>query len=142
MSFCFLFRSVFFDFKEETSVKDIKTYRYVVPDKYYRSPVEYPENECYCLEDDIKAECGWNGVLEIYGCQRLSKGAPVVMSAPYFHHGDQHIRDIINLDVVKKDLNDEKYGTYLDIEPVINILEFDENCEKNGKLLSIILKNE
>jgi hypothetical protein len=45
------------------------------------------------------------------------------MSAPYFHHGDEHIRKLINLDVDKNDLNDEKYGTYLDIEPVINAIK-------------------
>jgi hypothetical protein len=55
-------------------------------------------------------------------CERISKGAPVLMSAPYFTHGDQHIRDLINLKIDKKDLTDEKYGTYLDIEPVNNIL--------------------
>jgi hypothetical protein len=42
------------------------------------------------------------------------------MSAPYFTYGDQHIRDLINLKIDKKDLTDENYGTYLDIEPVNN----------------------
>jgi hypothetical protein len=51
----------------------------------------------------------------------MSKGAPVMMSAPYFYHGDEYIRKLINLNVDKNDLTDEKYGTYLDIEPVINI---------------------
>ncbi len=130
---CALFRSVFFDFKEETSVKDIKTHRYVVPHAYFQGPIKYPENECYCLDQNVKEECNWNGVLDISNCQRMSKGAPVIMSAPYFHHGDEHIRELVNLNVDKKDLTDEKYGTYLDIEPVINILEFDKNCEKNRK---------
>jgi hypothetical protein len=121
MSFCFLFRSVFFDFKEETSVKDIKTYRYVVPHEYYQSPIKYPQNECYCIDENVTEGCKWNGVLDVSNCLRLSKGAPVIMSAPYFNYGDQHIRDLINLKVDKKDLTDEKYGTYLDIEPVINI---------------------
>jgi hypothetical protein len=49
----------------------------------------------------------------------MSKGAPVIMSAPYFHHGDQHIRDSINLKP-NKTLNDENYGTFLDVEPVVN----------------------
>jgi hypothetical protein len=114
------FRAVFFDFKEETSVKDIKTYRYVIPHQYFQSPLIYPENECYCLDSNITAECNWNGVLDVSNCERISKGAPVLMSAPYFTYGDQHIRDLINLKIDKKDLTDENYGTYLDIEPVNN----------------------
>jgi hypothetical protein len=56
----------------------------------------------------------------------MSKGAPVIMSAPYFHHGDERIRKMVNLNVDKNDLNDDKYGTYLDVEPVINATKNDK----------------
>lgn len=117
------FRTVYFKYEKETSVRDIDTYRFWVPDDYFESAVKNPKNRCYCLETNdalVNESCKTNGVLDISNCALMGKGAPVVMSAPYFLHGDKELRDKINLRNPKELIN-ENYGTFLDIEPVNTI---------------------
>lgn len=63
-------------------------------------------------------KCDINGALEISHCLRVSRGAPVQVSAPYFLYGDQYLRDNIRLKAPKP-LDLENYGSYLDIDPVL-----------------------
>ena len=118
---------MFFKFWKETSIRDIDTYRYKIPDEYYYSPERREENACYCIEDSLE-KCNTNGLLDISRCFRRTYGAPIVMSSPYFLHGDTNLTRF-KLDS-KKELNDENYGTYLDIEPVClnQNLYLDPNC--------------
>ena len=111
-----IFRTVFFYYSSETSVKDIDTYRFVVPEDYFKSPVDRKENMCYCTK--TKEECATDttaGILDISNCF-IANGAPIIMSAPHFSHGSQFLKDRVGLEESGTDMN---YGTYLDVEPVI-----------------------
>ena len=109
-------RSMFFKYLEPSKVRGIKTLRYYTPKESFESPLQYRPNSCYCLKKNIN-ECFTNGILKISHCLRVSRGAPVIISSPYFMGGDQHLRDDIKL-IAPKPLTFDNYATYIDVEPV------------------------
>ena len=114
-----LSRSMFFKYLETTKVKGIRTLRFFTPPEVYESPLNYKPNSCYCLKNNI-SDCNTDGGAEISHCLGVSRGAPVVVSLPYFLRGADYLRDDINL-VPPKPLDYENYGTILDIEPVLRL---------------------
>lgn len=98
-------------------MRGINTYRYVVPKEFFENPIKYPNNICYCTSDDIE-KCKVDGLLDISQCDRRTFGAPIVMSAPYYYDGDEKLQ---NKYKPKLALNNDNYGTYVDVEPVFRI---------------------
>ena len=105
-------------------MKGIHTYRFKVDDSFYKSPAEDEDNSCYCVGDyknlNDYPKCKRRGLLDISHCFRKSIGGPIVMSYPYFKHTDGLEKQFHTELKPTMELNDENYGTYLDIEPVYN----------------------
>ena len=108
---------MFFKYWKESEVQGINTLRFVVPKEYFQSPLINKDNECYCIENDLK-DCDRNGLLEISRCWRRTYGAPIVMSEPYYNHGDEYLRTQFKTQLNHKTVDDDNYGTYIDVEPV------------------------
>jgi len=45
-----VFRSVYLVYERDSEVRGIKSYRYTIPDSFYTSPADSPENACYCTK--------------------------------------------------------------------------------------------
>ncbi|CAG2104540.1 unnamed protein product [Medioppia subpectinata] len=113
-----LCRSVYFKYWKESEVQDIDTYRFRVPQEYFQCPLVNKDNTCYCNRPNITL-CNRNGMLDISHCQYRSFGAPIIMSSPYWNNGDPTLRTQFKSELKPlKELNDDNYGTYLDIEPI------------------------
>ncbi|CAG2110749.1 unnamed protein product [Medioppia subpectinata] len=111
-----LCRSVYFKYWKESEVQDIDTYRFRVPQEYFQCPLVNEDNTCYCNRN--VSLCNRNGMIEIAHCQYRSLGAPIMMSSPYWNNGDPTLRTQFKSELKPpKELNDDNYGTYLDIEP-------------------------
>ncbi|XP_054163071.1 platelet glycoprotein 4-like [Oppia nitens] len=120
-------RTVYFKYWKESSVQDIDTYRFRIPQEYYASPLKVKGNMCYCIKErkDNK-ECDRSCTLDISRCWRRSIGAPIIMSAPYWvnglHNGEDLRKQVGNKGLTSKlEYNDENFDTYLDIEPLTGI---------------------
>jgi len=45
-----IYRSVYLTYERDTEVRGIKAYRYTIPDIFYTSPADAPENACFCTK--------------------------------------------------------------------------------------------
>ncbi len=63
------YRSFYFVYESEVTVRDIKLYRFTAPDEVYRSGDVYPPNKGFC----VPPGCLPTGLLNISRCQPLSK---------------------------------------------------------------------
>lgn len=97
-------------------MRDITTYRFVVPKEYFENPKDNKNNECYYYDEGSRFT---RGLLNIAFCDRRSLGAPIYMSEPFFIHADEKLRRQFKHELKPDlELNDENYGTFIDIEPV------------------------
>uniref|UniRef100_A0A671QXD6 Lysosome membrane protein 2-like n=1 Tax=Sinocyclocheilus anshuiensis TaxID=1608454 RepID=A0A671QXD6_9TELE len=78
-----LCRSIHMRFEKEVELKGIPAYRFTPPRDVLASGKNNPENEGFCV---TPKKCLDDGVLDVSVCR---KGAPVVMSFPHFHLGDE-----------------------------------------------------
>lgn len=85
-----LCRSLDFAFDSETEVRDVKTYRFVVPKWTLEDPRINTDNQCYCLDADPE-DCPHAGLISLSGCRN---GAPIMMSTPYFLDGFDEYRKL------------------------------------------------
>ncbi|XP_075061374.1 platelet glycoprotein 4 [Mixophyes fleayi] len=104
-------RSIYGIFEKEYMQKGIKLYRFIVPSKALASPVENPDNHCYCTEMELSRNCTAAGVLDLRSCQG---GKPVFLSLPHFLHASQFLVD----SVIGLKPNEEEHQTFVDVEPV------------------------
>lgn len=87
--------------------------QFSVPDKFFKSPKNEPENSCFCTHQDGLDHplCATDGLLDISRCK---KGAPIVLSAPHFYKGDYRLQEnVLGLEPEKS-----RHETFLEIEPV------------------------
>ncbi|XP_038056908.1 platelet glycoprotein 4-like isoform X2 [Patiria miniata] len=103
-------RSINAVFDEETSVRDIPTWRYVGPPSAFANATENPSNAGFCTPSP--EFCLPSGLLNISNCQH---NAPIVMSLPHFLYCDKEkVIDLVH-GVVP---NQEEHQTFFDIEPM------------------------
>ena len=98
-----LCRSIYFEYKEETIIRQLEMYRYGMPLSLLANS---KENECYCTD---KFTCR-NQMADLAPCK---KGAPMILSYPHFYLANQE--DIDSIDGLNP--NKELHETYIDIEP-------------------------
>jgi len=143
-----VYRSVYLTYERDTEVRGIKAYRYTLPDIFYTSPADAPENACYCtkagqfdlnefnakfLKEHINSDDPKNFVelknlykksfppqCRLNGILDIShcKKAPVIVSAPHFYKGDPLL--VHSVEGLKPDAS--KHKTYVDIEPRTGIV--------------------
>ncbi|XP_041113446.1 platelet glycoprotein 4 isoform X2 [Polyodon spathula] len=107
-------RSVVAEYESSRVLKGIPVYRFMLPPKTFASPVDNPENRCYCTDTQITRNCTTAGILDISGCK---EGMPIFISLPHFLYGSEDLQE--SIDGLKP--NDEEHSTFLDVEPVTGV---------------------
>ncbi|KAG1962712.1 lysosome membrane protein 2 isoform X2 [Pimephales promelas] len=106
-----LCRSIHMRFEKEVEVKGIPAYRFTPPRAVLASGKNNPDNEGFCLTPN---KCLDDGVLDVSVCR---KGAPVVMSFPHFHLGDEKYANAIEgISPVH-----EHHQAFLDLNPTMGM---------------------
>lgn len=106
-----LCRSIHMRFEKEVEVKGIPAYRFTPPRAVLASGTNNPENEGFCL---TPKKCLDDGVLDVSVCRQ---GAPVVVSFPHFHLGDEkYVQAVEGLSPVH-----EQHQTFLDLNPTMGV---------------------
>ncbi|KAF4079982.1 hypothetical protein AMELA_G00184380 [Ameiurus melas] len=103
-------RSVSAEFEANLDLMGITVYRYMLPPQTFASPVDNPDNRCYCTDKETTRNCTIAGVLDIKPC----KGASVFISLPHFLHGSKELLELVH----GLNPDPEEHSTYLDVEPV------------------------
>ncbi|XP_053506765.1 platelet glycoprotein 4 [Ictalurus furcatus] len=117
-------RSVLAEFEGTVDLKGITVYRYMLPPQTFASPVDNPDNLCYCTNKETTRNCTIAGVLDIKPC----KGAPVFISLPHFLHGSKELLELVH----GLNPNPEEHSTYLDVEPLTGFtLRFAKRLQLN-----------
>ncbi|XP_038597049.1 platelet glycoprotein 4 [Tachyglossus aculeatus] len=104
-------RSIYANFESEMNLKGIPIYRFVLPRLAFASPVENPDNYCFCTEKIISKNCTSAGVLDISSCKQKK---PVYISLPHFLHASPDVSEPLE----GLNPNQEEHQTYLDVEPI------------------------
>lgn len=106
-------RSLFLDFERESAVRGIPTYKFAVPNRFFKAPANDGGNACFCTQPEGLRHplCSTDGVLDISKCR---KGAPILLSAPHFYGGDP----VLRINVTGLAPQKAKHETFLEIEPV------------------------
>ncbi|XP_010890889.3 platelet glycoprotein 4 [Esox lucius] len=102
-------RSVSAVYEDSLDLKGIEVYRFKLPPLTLASPLENPDNMCYCTDPVVTRNCTMAGVLDISSF----RGVPVYISLPHFLHGSPNLVDAIQ----GLRPNDEQHFTFLDVEP-------------------------
>ncbi|TST22530.1 Platelet glycoprotein 4 [Bagarius yarrelli] len=117
-------RSVSAEFEGSQDLKGITVYRYMLPENTFASPIDNPDNRCYCVNNETTRNCSVAGVLDVKAC----KGAPVLISLPHFLHGSKELLELVH----GLNPNPEEHSTYLDVEPITGFtLRFAKRLQVN-----------
>uniref|UniRef100_A0A8C9HSM2 Platelet glycoprotein 4 n=1 Tax=Piliocolobus tephrosceles TaxID=591936 RepID=A0A8C9HSM2_9PRIM len=118
-------RSIYAVFESDVNLKGIPVYRFVLPSKAFASPVQNPDNHCFCTEKIISKNCTSSGVLDISKCK---EGKPVYISLPHFLYASPDVSETTD----GLNPNEEEHRTYLDIEPITGFtLQFAKRLQIN-----------
>lgn len=118
-------RSIYAVFGSDIDLKGIPVYRFVLPAKAFASPLQNPDNHCFCTETVVSNNCTSYGVLDIGKCK---EGKPVYISLPHFLHASPDISEPIE----GLNPNEEEHRTYLDVEPITGFtLQFAKRLQVN-----------
>uniref|UniRef100_A0A8C0RGZ6 Platelet glycoprotein 4 n=2 Tax=Canis lupus familiaris TaxID=9615 RepID=A0A8C0RGZ6_CANLF len=118
-------RSIYAVFGAEINLKGIPVYRFVLPSMAFASPLQNPDNHCFCTEKVISNNCTSYGVLDIGKCK---EGKPVYISLPHFLHASPDIGEPIE----GLSPNEDEHTTYLDVEPITGFtLRFAKRLQIN-----------
>uniref|UniRef100_A0A452QVR5 Platelet glycoprotein 4 n=1 Tax=Ursus americanus TaxID=9643 RepID=A0A452QVR5_URSAM len=121
----FLFYIIVWPLNAEVNLKGIPVYRFVLPSVAFASPLQNPDNHCFCTEKVISKNCTSYGVLDIGKCK---EGKPVYISLPHFLHASPDIGEPIE----GLSPNEEEHSTYLDVEPITGFtLRFAKRLQIN-----------
>ncbi|MEQ2220614.1 hypothetical protein ILYODFUR_007109 [Ilyodon furcidens] len=118
-------RSVSANYEKTVTLKGIDVYRYSLPPSTFASPVDNPDNKCYCSDMTTSKNCTLAGVLDIRTCQ---ENRPIYISLPHFLHGSP----ILQKEVLGLNPHEEHHKTFLDIEPTTGFtLNFAKRIQVN-----------
>ncbi|XP_061662979.1 platelet glycoprotein 4 [Syngnathoides biaculeatus] len=132
-------RSVSASYERSMDLKEIPVYRFGLLPSTLASPVDNPDNHCYCRDPKTTKNCTMAGVLDISSCQ---DGQPIYISLPHFLHGSSSLQRAIK----GIDPNEEHHNTYLDVEPITGItLGFAKRIQVNmmygpSKVITVLKK--
>lgn len=65
----FRLRSVSAEFDGSMDLKGITVHRYMLPPQTFASPVDNPDNWCYCTNKETTRNCTLAGVLDVTACR-------------------------------------------------------------------------
>ncbi|XP_077970501.1 platelet glycoprotein 4-like [Styela clava] len=78
-------RSTYVKYTKDVTVKGVPGWEYRPPPEMFKAPRSSEENKCFCEESDDSNYCIHDGGLYMAQCLF---GAPLMISAPHFLHGD------------------------------------------------------
>ncbi|XP_071087772.1 scavenger receptor class B member 1-like [Haliotis cracherodii] len=105
-------RTLYMDFDRENIVKDIDTYRYLLPASMLESGSVNPDNVGFCTPN--ADYCMPSGVLNVSGCREASSA---VMSYPHFLGGDPEVINGVN----GLHPDPQHHASFLDLEPTSGV---------------------
>ncbi|KAB0392897.1 hypothetical protein E2I00_011123, partial [Balaenoptera physalus] len=118
-------KSIYAVFGAEINLKGIPVYRFILPSLAFASPLQNPDNHCFCTEKIISKNCTLYGVLDIGKCK---DGKPVYISLPHFLYASPETSQPIE----GLSPNEEEHSTYLDVEPITGFtLRFAKRLQIN-----------
>ncbi|XP_032657987.1 platelet glycoprotein 4 [Chelonoidis abingdonii] len=118
-------RSIYGIFDSEQIVKEIPLYRFTVPRAAFASPLETPENKCFCTETVLSKNCTASGALDISACK---EGKPVYITLPHFLYASEDVSE--NIEGLSA--NKDEHETFLDVEPTTGFtLRFAKKLQIN-----------
>ncbi|XP_030576320.1 platelet glycoprotein 4 [Archocentrus centrarchus] len=132
-------RSVSASYEATLNLKGIEVYRYGLLPSTLASPVDNPDNKCFCRNHKTTKNCTLAGVLDISSC---SDGRPVYISLPHFLNGSASLRE----DVLGLNPNEEHHKTFLEVEPTTGFtLNFAKRIQVNmmygpSKVITVLKK--
>ncbi|MXQ84966.1 hypothetical protein E5288_WYG004151 [Bos mutus] len=119
-----IFRPSYVVFTAETNLKGIPVYRLILPSLAFASPLQNPDNHCFCTEKLLKK-------LYLIWCARhwqMQRRKPVYISLPHFLYASPEIAEPIE----GVSPNEEEHSTYLDVEPITGFtLQFAKQLQIN-----------
>uniref|UniRef100_A0A669CRS9 Platelet glycoprotein 4 n=1 Tax=Oreochromis niloticus TaxID=8128 RepID=A0A669CRS9_ORENI len=118
-------RSVSASYEATMNLKGIEVYRYSLLPSTLASPVDNPDNKCFCRNYETTKNCTLAGALDISSC---SDGRPVFISLPHFLQGSEYLREV----VLGLHPDEEHHKTFLDVEPITGFtLNFAKRIQAN-----------
>ncbi|XP_073694991.1 platelet glycoprotein 4 [Garra rufa] len=131
-------RSISGIYERTVNLKGIDVYRYMLPPEALASPVQNPDNMCYCTDRVLTKNCTTAGLLDLTAC----RGTPVFISLPHFLYGSEDLHQ----GVVGMNPNVDEHSIFLDVEPITGFtLRFAKRLQLNmlyGPSDSIVLLNK
>ncbi|MEE6481440.1 hypothetical protein FKM82_012866 [Ascaphus truei] len=104
-------RAIYGNFEKEHVLKGIPVHRFVLPREALASPIDNPDNHCYCTDVELSRNCTAAGLLDLAACQG---GKPIFLSLPHYLYASDFILDSVS----GLSPSVEEHETYLDVEPV------------------------
>ncbi|XP_041833640.1 platelet glycoprotein 4 [Melanotaenia boesemani] len=118
-------RSVSASYEKTVDLKGIKVYRYSLLPETLASPVNNPDNRCFCRNMKITKNCTLAGVLDLSSCQ---EGRPIFISLAHFLHGSPELTE----QILGLNPSEEQHKTYLEVEPTTGFtLNFAKRIQVN-----------
>uniref|UniRef100_A0AAQ5Y8G5 Platelet glycoprotein 4 n=1 Tax=Amphiprion ocellaris TaxID=80972 RepID=A0AAQ5Y8G5_AMPOC len=127
------------NYEKTVNLKGIDVYRFSLLPSTLASPVDNPDNKCFCKNPETSKNCTLAGVLDIGSCQ---EGRPIFISLPHFLHGSPSLRE----DVLGLDPDEEHHKTFFDVEPLTGFtLNFAKRIQVNmmygpSKVITVLKK--
>lgn len=118
-------RSVSASYMWSYFLRGIKVYRYALLPSTLASPLDNPDNHCYCRDPVVTKNCSMAGVLDLSSCQ---DSKPIYISLPHFLFASPSLIEQI------KGLspNEQHHETFLDVEPTTGFtLNFAKRIQVN-----------
>uniref|UniRef100_A0A8C6Y5B0 Platelet glycoprotein 4 n=1 Tax=Naja naja TaxID=35670 RepID=A0A8C6Y5B0_NAJNA len=118
-------RSIFATFESEETVKEIRLYRFVIPLSSFESPVNNPDNICFCTDMETSQNCTLDGILDLSSCKG---GKPVYITLPHFLHANEQLfHHVEGMKPVE-----EEHKSFLDVEPITGFtLHYSKRLQMN-----------
>ncbi|ESO03442.1 hypothetical protein HELRODRAFT_192040 [Helobdella robusta] len=121
-----LCRSMYMLYNSTTTIYQLNSMKYTVPETVLRDPRYEEANRCFCLPE--YPHCLKAGVLDVSLC---NDGAPVIVSLPHFLYGDAEYTDA----VVGMKPNLALHQSYVHVEPMSGfVLEAHKRLQINFML--------
>ncbi|XP_069020868.1 platelet glycoprotein 4 [Embiotoca jacksoni] len=118
-------RSVSASYEGTVDLKGIDVYRFSLLQSTLASPLNNPDNHCFCKNALTTKNCTLAGVLDISSCQ---DGKPIYISLPHFLHGSPSLLKA----VVGLSPSEEHHKTFMDVEPITGFtLNFAKRIQVN-----------
>lgn len=107
-----LCRSISLEYSKDVTIEGIPALRFVTPEHLFASPLQNPDNMCYCTEPEY---CELSGILDISPCK---KGLKLAVTGPHFFLAHRYVTERVE----GLHPNRELHESYVDVEPTTGVV--------------------